>query len=81
MSKLKKWLNPAPLGYIQMFLFILIELLLIFGKQFSKFHLVWQLHLYDALLFILAGGAAIVFIFRKAINRMLNRFDWVSTKL
>jgi len=65
MNKLKKWLSPAPLGYIQMFLFILIELLLIFGKQFSKFHLFGQLHLYDALLILLAGGAGIVFLFRK----------------
>lgn len=61
----KKWLDPRPLGYVQMFLFILIELLLIFGKEFSKFHLFWQFHLYDTLLFTLTVVSAVIFLKRK----------------
>jgi len=51
--QLKKLNNPHPLGYLQMSLFILIELLLIFDKTFSKFHLIGPLYLYDILLIIL----------------------------
>lgn len=51
--QLKRFLNPSPLGYIQMSLFILIELLLIFDKTFSKFNLIGPLYLYDALLIAL----------------------------
>lgn len=70
MPKLKKWLVPAPLGYTQMFLVILIELLLIFGKEFSKFQLTGQLHLYDLLLLLLTAGAGINLI--KKINKEWN---------
>jgi hypothetical protein len=51
--QLKKYFDPTPLGYIQMSLFILIELLLIFDKTFSKFNLFGPLYLYDALLIML----------------------------
>ncbi len=46
-------------------LFILIELLLIFGKEFSKFHLFWQFHLYDFLLLLLTFYCSILFLKRS----------------
>ena len=49
----KKLFDPEPLGYAQMSLFILIELLLIFDKTFSKFHLFGPFYLYDFLLILL----------------------------
>lgn len=51
--QLKKIFNPHPLGYLQMSLFILIELLLLFDKTFSKFNLVGPIYLYDVLLILL----------------------------
>ncbi len=64
MVKLKKIFSAAPLGRTQMMLFILIELLLLFGKEFSKFHVIGSFYLYDILFLLLAGGSAIAF-FRK----------------
>ncbi len=64
MPKLKKLFSPAPLGHIQMFLFILIELLLIFGKEFSKFHVAGPFYLYDSLFILLSLAAGILF-FRR----------------
>lgn len=49
----KKIITPYPLGYLQMSLFILIELLLIFDKTFSKFNVFGPLYLYDTLLIII----------------------------
>ena len=65
--QLKKFFNPTPLGYIQMSLFILIELLLIFDKTFSKFNLFGPLYLYDALLIILTIISG-VYIFKAKIS-------------
>ena len=64
MSKLRKLFSPAPLGHIQMFLFILIELLLIFGKEFSKFHVAGPFYLYDTLFILLSLVAGIIFLRR-----------------
>jgi hypothetical protein len=60
--KIRGLLNPSPLHSIQMILFILIELLLVFDVTFAKFHLIGPLHLYDALLFLL-GLTSIYFFF------------------
>ena len=59
--------SPTMLGRIhpiQMCLFILIELLLVFGKEFSKFHVAGPLYLYDLLL-ALTASPAIILLFRK----------------
>lgn len=45
-----------------MALFILIELLLVFGETFSKFNLWGPLHLYDAVLIILSGISFFLFV-------------------
>lgn len=68
--KLKKYFNPHPLGYLQMCLFILIELLLIFDKTFSKFNLIGPLYLYDALLIALTL-ISIVYIIKNKIGLTL----------
>lgn len=61
----KKYFNPHPLGYLQMCLFILIELLLIFDKTFSKFNIIGPLYLYDALLIALTLISTIYIIKNK----------------
>lgn len=65
LSKISSIFKTHPLHPIQMALFILIELLLVFGKEFSKFHLFWQFHLYDFLFFILALWSAVILIRRE----------------
>jgi len=50
---LKNIISPNPLHAIQMGWFILLELLLIFDTEFSKFHLFGQFYLYDVALFLL----------------------------
>jgi len=62
-------LSSRPLHPIQMGLFILIELLLIFGETFSKFNLYGFFYLYDTALFLL--GLISVFYFIKQTNK-----DW-----
>lgn len=42
--------------------FILIELLLIFGEEFSKFHLYGPFHLYDTLLLLLTAASIVLVI-------------------
>jgi len=59
--------KPSSFGIIQMSTFILVELLLIFGKQFSKFHLFGPFHLADTCLLILAFFACISFLMRQKI--------------
>ena len=60
--KIKELLSPKPLGYAQMSLFILIELLLIFDKTFSKFHLFGPFYLYDFLLILLTFFSGVLLI-------------------
>lgn len=67
---LKGFFKSSPIHPLQMGLFILIELLLIFGKEFSKFHLFWQFHLYDFLFIILSITGGIIFLIRK--KKFLN---------
>lgn len=51
--KINNKLSTGILGSIQMSLFILIELLLLFDKTFSKFNLIGPFYLYDAILIFL----------------------------
>ncbi len=52
-----------------MMLFVLIELLLIFGRQFAKFHVYGPVHLYDLLFLLLSFWAAkVVFQNRQKIS-------------
>lgn len=62
MIKLLK--SGSNISNTQMALFVMIELLLLFGKEFSKFHLLGPLYLYD-LLFIILGGFALVGFYKK----------------
>lgn len=59
-------LSSKPLHPIQMALFILIELLLIFGETFSKFNLWGPFHLYDAGLLVLGAISFHFFLKHKA---------------
>jgi len=65
LTRVKSFFKTDPIHPAQMGLFILIELLLIFGKEFSKFHLFWQFHLYDFLLLLLALYCLILFLKRS----------------
>jgi len=56
--KIKTLFSPKPLHPIQMGWFILIELLLLFGETFSKFHLFGPFHLFDFSFLLLAGWSA-----------------------
>jgi hypothetical protein len=60
--KYKHLLSSSPVHPIQMTLFILIELLLIFGETFTKFNLWGPLHLYDALLLTVGIISIIYFV-------------------
>lgn len=57
-------LSTSPLHPIQMHLFILIQLLLLFGDSFSKYHIVGPIYLYDVLLIGLSF-AAIYYLVRE----------------
>jgi len=65
LTRVRSFFKTDPIHPAQMGLFILIELLLIFGKEFSKFHLFWQFHLYDFLLLLLAFYCSILFLKRS----------------
>lgn len=64
MRKLR-FLSPSPLHPFQLGLFILIELLLILGKDFAKLRLFWHFHLYDFSLLLLAVISAVTILLRK----------------
>jgi len=63
-----KFENPeshSSIGKVQMSLFVMIELLMIFGKNFSKFHLYGIFYLYDILLAALTMISLIIIIKHK----------------
>jgi len=61
---IKLFKQGSKISNTQMALFVLIELLLIFGKEFSKFHLLGPLYLYD-FLFIVLGLFAVIGFYKK----------------
>lgn len=63
--KYKHLLSSSPIHPMQMALFILIELLLVFGETFSKFNLRGSLHLYDVAL-LLVGMISIIYFFKQS---------------
>ena len=65
MKKLFSFAGNKEIHPLQMGLFILIELLLIFGKEFSKFHLFSFFYLYDVLFFLLGFWAFILILIRR----------------
>ncbi len=68
--KFKSLFNLAPIHPVQMALFILIELLLLFGKDFAKFHLFWYFHLYD-FLFLALGVVSLVLYLKRGDRELL----------
>jgi len=51
--------------YIAIALFVVIELLLLFGKHYTKFTLYGPLHLYDASLFLLSAASILFVVFKR----------------
>ena len=61
----------SPIHPVQMTLFILIELLLIFDRDFAKFHLFSFFHLYDFLLLLTGVTAFIILLVKRRFS-----FHW-----